>query len=686
MPKYKIGIDVGGTFTDLIAISNDGETLTTKVLSVKDDQSAGIIKGLKKLGLRPEEVELIGHGFTVGLNAVLTRTGDKVGLLATKGHRDNLDFGRMYRPWGKFLYDPNWMRPHVERPLVSRKYRRGITERILWDASELVALDEGELRHELEFLKKDGIDSIAICFLNAYLNDAHEERAKEIVREVIPDAYIQSSRLNPVVKEYERTITVVLDAYIGKIVSRYFDLLEQRLQDAGYLCDVFIMQFNGGFARPSALRTKPIYSLTSGPVAGVLGARFLGEVLGVNNLFTFDMGGTSTDLGVIRDGVAVMTTQMELEHAINVTLPMVEINTIGSGGGSIIYTDNVGALKVGPESAGSNPGPACYGFGGSKPTITDAHMVRGIIYPEVFGAGEVAPDLGLARKAFEQLADTLKLKIEDLALGSIHLATAQMAEAIRSISTYRGLDPRDYTLVAFGAAGPMHATDIARDLGIKNVIIPVNPGCFSAYGCCVADIKNNFAESHVKALDELGADGINESFRKLQETARKDLLSQTVPEEFQAFEWLLYGMYAGQTWDLPISIPIQAYDKESIAKLKERFHEKYFEVRGYKAEELPIIITTLEVDGYGTVSEKHKPPKIELGFHEVERGAVVGVRKVYFKNIGYVDTPFYDRKKLKSGNTIAGPAVIVEDTGTNVLERGDHARVDEQGNLRISVS
>ncbi len=685
MSKWRVGIDVGGTFTDGMAVNEEtGEIRNAKVLSTPEAPAGAVLEALWQLNIPVSDVSAIHHGFTVGINAFLTRTGTRAGLLCTTGFRDLLDIGRLHRPFGAALHDPTWIRPHQERPLIERRYRRGIPGRIVWDGTERVPLDEDAVRREVEFLKKEGVESVAICFINSYLNPSHEQRARQIVKEMWPEVYIQTSEANPVAKESERTTLLAVDVYTGPLTVRYLDDLARRLREAGYKGDVLIMQISGGMKTLAATRQFPVNAIESGPVGGIAGCQLFGETLGIPNILGLDIGGTSTDIGVVREGRPVETSEVDLEHGITVMLPMVEVNSIGAGGGSLIQIDEVGSLRVGPESAGARPGPACYGFGGTKPTLTDAYVIMGIIQPELFLGGRMRLDRAAAERALQTVAGPLGMTPVELATGAFDLATANIAGSIRGVTIERGLDPRQFVLFAYGAAGPIHAARLAKDASIGEVVVPIYAGGFSALGLLSPNIRVDCAESVMKLMPFIGAQGFNTIYQRLEEKAKKELAAQGVdPDRVKIQRWY-YGMYYGQTWDNKVAAPGGTYTDATLFELKAGFDDFFEKNFGYKAQEIPAMVTTLSVTAEGEIPSV-KPAPVGKGGAEPPAEALKLKAAVHFAGKDYPSAPFYDGPRLLAGNIIEGPAIIDARISTVVIPEGMTGEVDKLGNLHIKA-
>jgi N-methylhydantoinase A len=676
---WLIGVDVGGTFTDVIAMHRDtGETRDHKVLTTRGKLEDGVLAALAGLEIPLGEVTEIVHGHTAGINAVLSRQGASVALLATEGHRDLLDIGRMDREFGPNFYDPTWLRPHQERPVAKRRHRFGIRERIGWDGDEVVPVDEQQVRDVAARIREAGIESVAICFLNSYLNQSHEQQAARILREELPDIYIQTSQIYPVTKEHERTVTVALDAYVGPIVTTYLSRLEVALVEAGFGGTLWMMTMNGGVGSVAETSKAPVFQLVSGPVGGVAGSVDLAGAAGDRNLLTMDMGGTSTDVAAIRDATTPMTDTWAVEFGMTMTMPVVDVGSVGSGAGSIVHLDSVGTLRVGPESAGSVPGPACYGRGGERPTLTDACAVLGILQPDLFAGGALTLDVEKARVALATVAEPLGMSVEELADGAYRLACSDVAGSIRSISTYRGLDLRDFGLLAFGSAGPMIAHQVARELGVDKVVVPQSPGEFSAFGLLTSDLRVTTARSPMTVLssdNEVDWEGM---YARLEEQVASSLGGQGAKAEDIAFERAIYAMYTGQTWDNRLDIGPAKIDDVRVKQLAGMVHDFYQQRYGFSAEELPIIVTTVEVTGR---APRAVLPK--LVSHAGEGEPVLRRCAIRLDGVTHENAPVYGRDLLPIDGPVPGPALIVEDYATTVVHAGSTATQDAAGILRI---
>jgi N-methylhydantoinase A len=681
--RWWLGIDVGGTFTDVIAVDREsGEMLDHKVLTTADAQEIGVLQGIKETGIPVDQIDEIVHGHTAGINAILSRRGVKTGLLATSGHRDFLDIGRLDRQFGKNLYDPTWLRPHQARPMVRRHDRLGIPGRIGYDGAEMLPLNEQAVREAARHINDEGLESVGICFMNSYVDQSHEQRAAEIIREECPDVYIQTSELYPVTKEHERTVTVAMDAYVGPIVTGYLKRLEKALGEAGFGGSLWIMTMNGGVGTVAETSHAPVFQLVSGPVGGVSGAVDLVRRTDTHpNLLTMDVGGTSTDVAVIRDGQTPMTDLWSVEHGLQMTAPVVDVTSVGSGAGSIIYRDEMGALRVGPESAGSEPGPASYGRGGERPTVTDACVMLGILQPDLFAGGAVTLRKDLAEAALQKVADEFGMSAVELADGAYQLACSDMAGSIRSISTYRGLDLRDFALLPFGAAGPMMAGQVARDLGLDSVVIPAKPGEFSAFGLLTSDLRVTRARAPMKILGEYDPADLASEYERLEAETTADLERQGIDSSRVSFERAYFAMYAGQTWDNRLPVPEGEIDAEMIAEMHDQVHSYYVTRYGFKAEELPLLITSIEVTGVAARPDLPPGTTATADGEEVLRRVDLRLRGSEFK-----DVPVIARERLVADKPVTGPVIIVEEYATTVVDQNSEARADSHGNIILTLS
>lgn len=676
--RYVVGVDIGGTFTDAVAIDpGSGSTRVGKALTVPGNEEEGAEAAIADLGLEVGEIAEIVHGHTVGINAVLARAGSTVGVLATSGYRDLLDVGRFDRPFNE-MWNLRWIRPHQERPIAPRRLRRGVAGRLAADGEELLPLDLDDARAAIEALREQGANSFAICLMNSYVDPRHEQQVAALVREIAPEAYVQTSEVYPLPKESERTTTVVLDAYTGPLIIDYLGRFDERLRAAGLDGPIWIMGMNGGVAALEESKRFPIMQLMSGPVGGVAHAIAATPALG-RDLVTLDMGGTSTDVSVIHDAAPTHTDHWRVEWGLDLYLPMIEIDTIGAGAGSIVAVDELGAVSVGPRSAGSVPGPACYGRGGSEPAVTDAFVVLGLIQPDFFFGGQMELDAAAAERAISTVAARGGVDPHELAEAVYRLTVAHIAESIRTISTYRGLDIRSHGLVAGGAAGPLVAARVARELEMEQAIVPREPGQFSALGLAVADVRVNEAAPAMSAFAGYPPEEFDAAFAALEERARARVLGQGLAAEDVRISRSFRGMYAGQTWDNSYPAPPGPYDEEAMAEIAARFHRLYEQRSGSSSAELPIMVTAFQVTA--EVSRQAPDQYAPDGSGDAD-GAPELVLPVWWEG-HREETPFIRRENLPVGERIAGPAVIVERHATTAVPPGATVERHPEGHLTM---
>jgi N-methylhydantoinase A len=680
-----VGVDTGGTFTDVILSDAEGRVTAHKSATTMPDPSEGFVRGISKAGVTGAEIDSITHGTTIGLNAIITRKGAKVGLVHTEGFRDLLDTGRAWRPV-EATVDPRYRRPHEERPIVRRKLRRPVKERMLADGTVLFALDtearENLLAHVRDMVQ-DGVESIAVCLLHSYKFPEHEQQIRALIATEYPDLPVDiSSETCPYPKEYGRTMTTVLNAYIRPITERYVSSLQQKLAEDGYDHPIWIATNQGGMTTGEVSKSKPVLTLGSGPVGGVLAAKRYSELLGLPNLITFDLGGTSADVSIITGGEMVMARELVFEHDIITTLPVIEVSSIGAGGGSIASLDPAGGIHVGPQSAGGNPGPACYGRGGEEPTVTDAWLLQNILSSEQPLGGEIVLRRDLAEAAMTKIAEPLGMDVTEAARVIGRVANSNMAELIRRMTMYRGLDPRDYTLLAFGAAGPVPAAAIARDLGVGQVVVPGLAGGFSAYGLAQADFTTEETAPIMGLLGELDEDQLRRTFADLTERALATVAQHKISREDSSVVLSFDGMYLGQSWELTAPIG-RLPDAGAIEALVESFHQTHELLRGYRIEDMGIRILTARAVAYGQRA-RAQLPEIEAGTTEPPADALLGRREVDFDAVT-AEAGCYRMEALKAGNEIAGPAVLHNENFTVLVSPGDRCRIDAHGNCFLTI-
>ena len=664
-----LGIDVGGTFTDLVLYDEEtGGVRLAKVPSTPGDQSAGMIAGIERLGLDLARVAKLAHGSTVATNTALERNGAVTAILTTKGFRDVVEVGRGNRI---DLYDIKAVRP---KSLVPRSLVFEVAERTLHDGSVLTPLDAAGIRRAAAEMKKRGVTAVAICFLHAYANPANEQKAKALLSKLLPDLLLcTSSEILPEYREYERFATTTLNAYVAPRMSRYLGALQRKLKRKGFARPVAIMTSNGGTASAEWLARHPIHSMLSGPAAGVIGAAHIGRAMGRGDIITCDMGGTSTDVCLIRDYTYALTSDGRIGALPN-RVPHVEINSIGAGGGSIAWLDAGGFLNVGPRSAGAAPGPACYGRGGTEPTVTDANVVLGRLDTTRPLGGDLRLDAGKAHAAVGALAERLGIDLLSMAQGIVTIANTKMTAAIKEITVMRGIDPRDFALMMYGGAGPLHGAAIAEELGIGRVIVPPMPGNFSAFGLLVADVRHDFARGGVMATRDLPLAQLEAIFAGLEQEGREALAREGVASADMRFERRLDMRFIGQAFELSVPVPADAAD---MAAIDMAFHQVY-ERRYAHAVKDPAEIVTVRLTALGSV-RKPGLPKVN-GVATTIAAARIGARRMVFDG-AFVETPIYARDRLPVGDPIIGPAAIEESGTTTIVPPGTAATADAHGNL-----
>jgi N-methylhydantoinase A/oxoprolinase/acetone carboxylase beta subunit len=685
-----IGVDVGGTFTDIVYADTDsGQSLIHKVPTTPDDPARGVIAGIVELCARDdiprEAIDHVLHGTTIGTNAVLEHKGAVTGMITTAGYRDITHIGRHQRPQH---YSIRQEVPWQNRPLAKRRHRMTVAERIVPPKGDvLVPLDEAAVRDAARMLRDAGVEAVAICFLFSYLDPAHESRAAEIVREEWLECFVcTSSGVSPQFREFERFTTALLNAFVGPRLKAYVERLDHGLGDAGLAADLHVMCSNGGVATAATVAQRPVLTLLSGPAAGVLGGAWSGGLSNRKQLITFDVGGTSADIGIAIDGYfAEATARDTWIGGFPVLAPMIDIYTIGAGGGSIAYIDDGGAFRVGPRSAGAAPGPAAYGHGGAEPTVTDANLVLGRLDPDNFLGGAMRLDLEAARRVVGRLADRLGLSLEATAEGILTIVNANMANAISSRTVQKGLDPRDFVLVAFGGAGPLHGAEVARMLGIPEVVVPAYPGITSAVGLLTTDLKYDAVRTEFQAGDAVDLDRLNADFAAMQEELARQLMADGVQPEDAAFQRAGDLRYVGQGYELRVPFPDAALDAAALAAAFARFGELHRAEYGHVFPNSPIEIVNIRVTGIGRMAKIAAPRPPEGGSLEA---ALVKTAPCAFRvgdRLETLQTPFYRRDALPLDEKVIGPAIILQTDSTTVVPPDAIVHADRGGNLILRL-
>ena len=685
MGVWLVGVDTGGTFTDLIAVEQTtGELRRAKVPSVSGDPSAAVLDAMDKLfadGINPGDISLFVHGTTVATNALLEGKGVRTGLLITRGFRAVYEARGWSQPRGSDLLDTFYQKP----PLLAPQWlTEEVRERLDYRGEVVTPLDEAGLRDSVHRLKAKGVEALAVCFLFSFLNPDHERRAAEIVAEVAPECRISlSSNVLPVIREYPRLSTTVIDAYVGPTIADYLMRLERRLIERGLKTpQLFLMQSNGGLMRISLGARHPNQTLLSGPAAGVIAGAELARVTRRRHVITFDMGGTSTDISVIVEGRLLETTQGQIAGQ-DIGTPMLRVRTLGAGGGTIAWIGKDGLLKVGPRSAGSVPGPACYGRGGEEPTVTDANVAMGALSGDTVLAGSLRIDAGRAARAIETVAKPLGLDVLQGAAGILRIVNTQMAVDLRLALQEQGQDPRKFALVAFGGAGPLHAAALARSVGIPTVLVPPYPGLNCAIGMLQTSVRHSYLKSEVGVLCRFPTGRMNDLFRELREQALAEASEEGFAHEAVKLTRLLDLRYPHQGYTLPVACPADITDADK-ARLKHAFDEVHLQVYGQSAPREDAEIVTFRLQAEIEVP-RLELPALAHGDGRAER-ALKGERPLFdIDDNRFVRAAVYDRQALMAGDRIAGPAIIDQFDATTVLLGGQTATVDDTATLIIQT-
>lgn len=670
--KFRIGIDVGGTFTDFLLVDELGNSKVYKTLSTPKDPTIGFFNGLKEMaedhGFALEQfiqhLDLIVHGTTVGTNAALTYNGAKTALLTTKGFRDVLQMRMLIRP---DAYNNRYEMPEA---FVPRHLRLGIEERVDRRGQEITPLSEEDVQEAVEYIKKQGMQAVAICFMHSYANDAHEKRTGEIVKELLPDLYVTvSSDLVPRARLYDRASTTVLNSYVGPIIESYLTRLTDKLKDHHFAGTLLIMQSNGGVATPAATIKSAANTLLSGPASAPVAGGWYLKPYGIGDALTMDMGGTSFDVALVKDGIPLIRTEGEIANW-PISLSTVDIHTIGAGGGSIAWVDEGGLLHVGPKSAGANPGPACYGFGGQLPTVTDANLVLGYLNPDFFLGGKMKLDREKAEEAIKrEVADKLGLSVQEAAQGIIDMINVSMANGIREITVKRGYDPREFPLVCAGGAGPLHAAAIAQELDCPLVFVPKESSIFCAAGMLMSDLRHDFVKAHRSLTRNIEVSTMVRLFEELRAQGYDVLLNDGVKPDEMQFKYSLDMMYAGQYFE--VNVPFSEEDIKSISVelIEERFHQLHDQFYGYSTPDMPVEVVNFNLSSIG-ITRKPNEKSVEYGGPSSEQ-ANKGLRPVSHGEKGkLMPTPVYDGDVMIHGNIVEGPAIIEQKVTTIVVSEG----------------
>ena len=676
----RLGIDVGGTFTDLLLFNEASrEMQLLKTPSTPDDQSVGILTGVQKIvaqsGIPAGDIQALLHGTTVSTNIVLEEKGARVGLLVTENFEQILHMARSQTP-GPLA---GWIIMEKPDPLADLELTRGIVERIDSRGEIVTPLDEAAARGSIRELVERGVESLTISLLHSYANPIHERRLRALVEEIAPELPVSlSSEILPEFREYERTLVTVMNAYVGPSMRRYLGNLEDKLKGVQFAPHVHIVRSDGGLMSVRRASESPVHTMMSGPAGGVSGAAFLAELAGHPNAIGFDMGGTSTDVSVIQDGRPNISRQTSLGYY-PIKVPSVEVHSVGAGGGSIAHVPMTGALRVGPESAGAVPGPASYGRGGDRPTVTDANVVLGRLPPNLLG-GEMMLDVGAAESAVGRIGGALGLDVNAAAQGILDIVNENMFGALRLVTVQKGLDPRDFALVAFGGAGPLHGNAIAMLAGCYPVIVPPTPGVLSALGFLYSDVKNEFAQTYIRNIDDVRSGEVSEVLTRLGREARDWLREEGIAEPSQQLRYEADVRYFRQGYEFSLEVDPETVGEGGMQDLAGRFGVAHERLYGFKLD-APVELVNLRAVGTGDVI------KVEFPRFEKEGadagGAIVGQHRISFDG-GFVAADVYDRSRLRAGNRLPGPAIVTQKDSTTVVHPGHVGEVDGYLNILIN--
>jgi len=668
---YRVAMDIGGTFTDFVVVDESAQATTTgKTSTTPASPEQGVLEGLSQVVPELREIGFIVHGTTVGLNAFLERKGTRVLLLMTAGLRDAYSIARHDR---KELYTLRYRKP---KRLVPRRDVYEVTERLRWDGRVDTELDEASLQPLIDAVRREGTEAVAVCLVHAYVNPEHELRAREVLQRECPGLSVTlSHEIAREWREYERASTAVLNAYVAPRVEGYLRNLEEELSARGVGATLHVMQSNGGITTAGKARQQPVQTLLSGPVGGTIGGAALSRAAGRPNLLCVDMGGTSFDLSLIVDGRPTVSSETELE-GLPILMPLVDIHTIGAGGGSLAWLE-AGGLRVGPQSAGADPGPACYGRGGAEPTVTDANLFLGRLDPEFFLGGRMRLDEDAAARSLRSVAQQLELGDAAFAEGMLAIVNAHMADAMRTITVKQGIDPRDFSLVAFGGAGPMHAVWLAQELEIREVIVPWSPGTFSAWGMLQTDIRHDVVRSFYRPVAELAAHEVADIYVELQAEAAELLAAEGVEESDHYFARTADMRYVGQEYTVNVAVGGDI----DLAVVDESFHEAHRVRYGHSTPGAPAEFVNLRLAGFGRVSGDAAPFRAPDGHAD----PVTARRRTIFDG-DEVEAAVVHRERLQPGATFEGPAVVEEQSATTVVPPGTTLIVDAHGNLLLTMT
>ena len=695
MTNYRIGVDIGGTFTDIVLMDDSGAVLTKKISSSVENYAQAIVEGLGEVfeqnSLSGANVQEVLHGTTVASNAILEHKGAKTGLIGTKGFRDVLEIRNLRMPR---LYDLHWEKP---APLVERYLRLVVDERVNTGGDIVHPLDPADAEAVVDRLLSEGVEVIAVSLINSFANPTHEQMIKEIIGRKAPDMPVCISfDVLPEIKEYERTSTTVINAYLLPIVSRYLANLQEQFTDASIEAPILLMQSNGGLMTAEAAGRLPCNIVESGPAGGVVGGHAFGEKVGLKDIITFDMGGTTAKASLIEDGEYTRSLEFQVGGGILtgsrlmtgagylLKVPAIDLAEVGAGGGSIVWIDAGGSLQIGPQSAGANPGPVCYDIGGEEPTVTDANVILGYLNQEYLVGGELKIDASRSQQVFEErIAKPMGLSVEHAAYGAHQIVISNMIRAIRSVSSERGRDPRRYAMLPFGGNGPLFAAGMARELQMKHIVVPPSPGLFSSFGLLYADIEHHYSRTVQRVIRDMDPSLLTEVWSTLEKQAREQLRIDGFSETQMRFRRAANMHYKGQIFELTVPAPNGSFDAEKIAQLEDLFGQEHERTYGHRAgPEEPVELVNAQLIGMGIPNQSRVPKKVT-----VERRGPQGKlpnRQAYFgRDTGWIETPVLHRSDLEK--TMSGPLIIEEYDATCLVPPNAKASLDEFDNILIDL-
>jgi len=682
----RVGVDTGGTFTDFIVIDENGKLRVFKTPSIPRAPEQAIINGIEDLaresGLAVPEfvknIDLFIHGTTIATNTVIQRSGPKIGIVHTEGFRDILFLRDGFKRDRYNLHSP------PPDPFIPRYLRLGVDERVIYTGEVATPLNEDSVRQAARKLVGEGVQSVAVCLLWSMMNPVHEHRVREILKQEMPDTHVAlSSEILPAIREWPRACATTLSAYVGPVLGRYLTKVENYLRENGYRYNLLIMQLTGGSATVPEIEKRPVLTIGSGPAAGPAGGLFYGAADGEKDLMVVDMGGTSFEVSLISDGTITMSRETEIEQ-MPIGVAAVDVHSVGAGGGSIAWIDGGGMLRVGPQSAGADPGPACYGRGGENPTVTDANVVLGYLNPDFFLGGRVKLDRALSEKAIERVAKPLGLDLVEAASAIYRVVNANMVGAMRAVSVTRGIDPRGYTVISGGAAGGTHAAKIAEELGVSKVICPVAAGALCAFGMLVADVKHSYLTTHPANTSNFDVDKINQIFAEMESRASEELKAQGFQPEDISLERFVDAKYPYQLHDIMVAVPLGKIAAEQIPALADAFHAHHERLYTYCVRNMSVDMNGWRVMATGKIQKV--APMEQPAIKASVKGAEKAMRRVYFDEFrDYVETAVYDGEKLGKGVKVEGPSIVELPTTTIVIFPGHALTANAYGDLRIEI-